>query len=550
MFRSLHKIGAEGGLLACSLVSRTPPMDLEFDAAAKRFSTEHKNRKSAAVARAEQKARRLPPPPPSAPPPLPPPPHAPAAAATGTTATPLSHNARHQSALTPPPRPPPLHKICPICCCRRLALPCLLVGAILPMRARALLTRAPSRRATVVARAPQAKEREALRAKQAKWERDAVERREAEAARLAEVEAKRDQDLERNRGVAYIATLRPELSTAAEAKGIVRRADKITLPRSASTELEMQNATRHGQLFFELSTAAGRVTHASILDFSATEGTVGAPAEVLRLLGLDDIAEGRAPELRPQLSVRYRALKRATFARVQPVASSFAAEIDDVKGVLERELLLRTTLSAGDELRVREGGADYALRIVSLDPEGAASIIDTDLEVDVLPSVEAETAAAAEAAAAAARQAALDAAIEARRTAEAEATAAAADAERAAAAAAEEAAAARAARRDAAATALAGVPDVAAGGGASVGVAIRLPDGTRCTRRFAPEAPLASLFALVEASAWAECPAHFALAASYPRRVFSRDDAAAGRTLADAGLVSAQEALFVEMLQE
>lgn len=35
------------------------------------------------------------------------------------------------------------------------------------------------------------------------------------------------------------------------------------------------------------------------------------------------------------------------------------------------------------------GGAD-ALRIVELQPEGAASIIDTDLEVDVLPSVEAE----------------------------------------------------------------------------------------------------------------------------------------------------------------
>ena len=62
--------------------------------------------------------------------------------------------------------------------------------------------------------------------------------------------------------VAYVATLRPELSRAAEAKGIVRRADKIVLPRSASAELEQQHASKNGQMFFELSTPTGRVTHA------------------------------------------------------------------------------------------------------------------------------------------------------------------------------------------------------------------------------------------------------------------------------------------------
>ena len=45
----------------------------------------------------------------------------------------------------------------------------------------------------------------------------------------------------------------------------------------------------------------------------------------------------------------------------------------------------------------RIGGAAYALRITELQPEGAASIIDTDLEVDVLPSVEYEEAMRAEA---------------------------------------------------------------------------------------------------------------------------------------------------------
>ena len=48
------------------------------------------------------------------------------------------------------------------------------------------------------------------------------------------------------------------------------------------------------------------------------------------------------PELRPNVTVRYRALKRGTFARVQPVKAAFAKEIGDVKGLLERELHYRT----------------------------------------------------------------------------------------------------------------------------------------------------------------------------------------------------------------
>lgn len=401
-----------------------------------------------------------------------------------------------------------------------------------------------------------AKERAQLAAKKAQWEREAAKRREEEAVRQEEEAAKRDEDLERNRGVAYVQSLRPELSKAAEAKGIKRSADKIQLPRSASVELEQQQASKNGQLFFELSTAAGKSTHASILDFSAPEGTVGCPEEVLRILGLGDIADGAAPELRPTLTVRYRALKRGTFARVQPVASAFSKDVGDVKLTLERELQLRTTLSTGDELRVHEGGAAYALRITELQPEGAASIIDTDLEVDVLPSVEYEEAIAAEEAAARARQAALDAAIEARRQADAEAAMraveeqrAAAEAEARAQAAAAAATEARASRREAALASLPAEPDGsgAADGASVVMVQVRCPDGTRCVRRFATTAAASALFLLVEASAWEACPdGEFTLAAAYPRRVVRRSEAD-GRSLSEVGLAGKQEALFVEL---
>ena len=77
----------------------------------------------------------------------------------------------------------------------------------------------------------------------------------------------------------------------------MRRADKLTLPPSAKSSLMEQQATKNGQLFFELSTEGGATTHGSILDFTAREGTVGAPPEVLaafaglpvlRRLGLGD----------------------------------------------------------------------------------------------------------------------------------------------------------------------------------------------------------------------------------------------------------------------
>ena len=394
-----------------------------------------------------------------------------------------------------------------------------------------------------------AKERAALAAKKAKWEADAAKRREEEAARQAEEAAKRDEDLERNRGIAYVQMLRPELSLAAKAKGIVRCADKIQLPRSASTELEYQNASKNGQFFFELSTPDGKTTHASILDFNAPDGTVGMPEEVLRCLGLAT-GTGDAlvlPEVRPLVTVRYRALKRGTFARVQPVAAAFSSDVGDVKLTLERELQLRTTLSAGDELRVHEGGAAYALRIVELEPEGAASIIDTDLEVDVLPSVEYEEAMAAEAAKATARQAALEAAMEQRRQAEAKAALQAAAAARQAEAEALAAVEARTARRAAALVALPEQPP--ASNAEAVTVQVRCPDGTRCIHRFEVHASASAVFNLVEASAWEDCPVEFTLVAAYPRRVVTRAEVIAdpSRSLGDVGLSGRQEALFIEL---
>jgi len=394
----------------------------------------------------------------------------------------------------------------------------------------------------------------------------------------------RDIDLERNRGVAFFRTgLRPQLSRTAELKGIRRANDKISLPPSCKAELEMQHASKNGLLYFVLSMASGRRTCASILDFSAPEGTIDCPASVLKCLGLGHVATGHPAAVAETVDVRYTVLKTGTFARVQPVLSAFAADVSDVKATLEAEMLRRTTLSTGDTLRVREfsaaavvadgsgvvadgsaaeataaggvgaGGTgeitEYELKIVALEPDEFVSLIDTDLSVEVLPSVQAEEAAAAEARAQAERQRKLDEAIEAKRQQEAAAAESQAEAERAAAAAAAAALERRVERRLRAAAALPAEPD--ASDMDAISVAVRCPDGTRVQRRFLRSAPLAALFGAVEASAYDGLPEgdSFTLALSYPRRVFRRADAADGsRSLLDAGLAGRQEALFVELV--
>ena len=109
------------------------------------------------------------------------------------------------------------------------------------------------------------------------------------------------------------------------------------------------------------------------------------------------------------------------------------------------------------------------------------------------------------------------------------------------------AAAARLARRHAAEGTL---PAEAAAAGECTHVVVRCPDGSRVAHRFARDAPLGSLFALVEAR-WHEpagaelLPTDFRLVASFPRRTLTRTDAA-GATLESAGFGGAQEALFLE----
>ena len=55
---------------------------------------------------------------------------------------------------------------------------------------------------------------------------------------------------------------------------------QVLLPPSVGAELMAQGAERNAAPFFEVRTAAGGLTHVSVLDYTAAEGTIGLPLKV------------------------------------------------------------------------------------------------------------------------------------------------------------------------------------------------------------------------------------------------------------------------------
>ncbi|GLE10004.1 hypothetical protein PINS_up021978, partial [Pythium insidiosum] len=203
--------------------------------------------------------------------------------------------------------------------------------------------------------------------------------------------------------------------------------DKITLPVSALEELNPQGAFDLGVFTFELSAAAGNAkTHAGVLEFVAEEGTVGLPPKVAASL----FRGGVVPDA---IQVRFVRLEKGQ---------------------------AHTTLSVGDTLFVRHGRETFEVVVVELQPEPSVNILNTDLEVALLPSESAMKAKEAE-----------------RRRAEEAARA-------------EERGEEKERLRDEKLGALAPEPPVDERLQAKI--VLRMPDGSQATRRVAPQQPSAT----------------------------------------------------------
>ncbi|KAG6385180.1 hypothetical protein SASPL_154008 [Salvia splendens] len=221
-----------------------------------------------------------------------------------------------------------------------------------------------------------ARQREAIEATQRQRRLDAAEA-ESKANQLAEESSLA------GRGVMFSRILE-----AVPYQGI---GDKIKLPPSCFTELSDQGAFDKGPLHFSLSLihpegamhvdggdeGTSRITHAGVLEFTVEEGFVALPQHCWSNLFPDEAPGSAAVE------VRYVWLPKGTYAKLQSVEFGFS-DIPNHKAVLETSLRQHATLSQGDLLIVNHGALTYHLRVLELKPSPSVSVLETDIEVDII----------------------------------------------------------------------------------------------------------------------------------------------------------------------
>lgn len=81
------------------------------------------------------------------------------------------------------------------------------------------------------------------------------------------------------------------------------------------------------------------------------------------------------------VKVKNVSLKKATFVKFKPLSVDFL-EISNPKAVLETKLRKFTCLTVGDQICIQHSDKSYYLEIRDVQPNGAASIIETDCNVD------------------------------------------------------------------------------------------------------------------------------------------------------------------------
>jgi len=238
-------------------------------------------------------------------------------------------------------------------------------------------------------------ERDKILAERKKAREEALEReKEARRKTLLAKEEEEREELERlqeqNKGVVYRGTLQavPAPREMAAEKGIRRCQDKILLPPSVGSLLMDQKAYKNGPYFFELENNMGRITHAGLLDFASAEGFVGLPTKVVRCLWGPDADEG---DVSGPIKVTYKRLCKGESAEFQPRDADFQSTVDEhVREVLEGVLLEHSCLTVGDWISVSFQDRSFDLRVRNLEPSQAVSVIDTDLDAEIHPSIETE----------------------------------------------------------------------------------------------------------------------------------------------------------------
>nr|XP_043620605.1 uncharacterized protein LOC122592443 [Erigeron canadensis] len=232
--------------------------------------------------------------------------------------------------------------------------------------------------------------------KEKKAKQEAASRREAiEAAQRSrrihaiesqlKAEQQMEEDIFAGRGISFNRVL--------EAVPFEGAGDKIKLPASCFNDLSSEGAFEKGPLHFQLSVVQQNEssqsqsvpvesihrgsTHAGVLEFTAEEGTVGIPPHIWNNL------YSKQDPMTPLVEVKYVWLAKGTYAKLQSEELGFS-DIPNHKAVLETTLRQHATLSQDDVLTVKHGVLTYHLRVLELKPSSSVSVLETDIEVDIM----------------------------------------------------------------------------------------------------------------------------------------------------------------------
>lgn len=147
--------------------------------------------------------------------------------------------------------------------------------------------------------------------------------------------------------------------------------DKILLPPSALDSLARMEVA-YPMLFQLTNTSTGKTTHCGVLEFSAEEGRCYLPFWMMQGLLMEEGA---------MLTVKNVTLPKAKFVKFQAQNVDFL-KISNPRAVLEVVFRKFTCVTTGDVICLPYAGNKYYLEVTDVKPDGAASIVEADFEVD------------------------------------------------------------------------------------------------------------------------------------------------------------------------
>ncbi|MCJ1244225.1 ubiquitin fusion degradation protein [Trapelia coarctata] len=159
----------------------------------------------------------------------------------------------------------------------------------------------------------------------------------------------------------------------------VNHGGKVIMPPSALDKLTRLHITY--PMLFELTNgAAGKMTHAGVLEFIAEEGKIYLPFWIMQTLSLDpgDLVQIKSTDL-----------PSGQFIKLQAQSTSFL-DISDPKAVLENAFRNFSCLTKGDIFTFAYNDQTYEMAVLETKPvteKNAIGVLETDLEVDFAPPV-------------------------------------------------------------------------------------------------------------------------------------------------------------------